>query len=243
MASYYNEEGEFLGYLVVQYSQGVNYGTEEHPWTTKLIPTAEDETSNVYIETADTLPAGEYELIELQAPEGYIQVGSEGVISKSEEVTSAENNTYWEPTDTTGENEQWTPTPEGNTHFVVNSTEAKYDSTVGAYVITVKQKNDPAVGKISIYKEGEFLESAGQEGMPIPERLSKMLDNTITFFQNLFGAEEEVSENSLMSEDEVDPSPTIPLIISCTRLKEHSLKSARRRISTPRRRRQRDTAL
>ena len=124
MASYYNEEGEFVGYLVVQYSQGVNYGTEEHPWTTKLIPTAEDETSNVYIETADTLPAGEYELIELQAPEGYIQVGSEGVISKSEEPTTAENNTYWEPTDTTGENEQWTPTPEGNTHFVVNSTEA-----------------------------------------------------------------------------------------------------------------------
>lgn len=204
MASYYNEEGEFVGYLVVQYSQGVNYGTEEHPWTTKLIPTAEDETSNVYIETADTLPAGEYELIELQAPEGYIQVGSEGVISKSEEPTTAENNTYWEPTDTTGENEQWTPTPEGNTHFVVNSTEAKYDSTVGAYVITVKQKNDPAVGKISIYKEGEFLESAGQEGMPIPERLSKMLDNTITFFQKLFGAEEEVSENSLMTENEVD---------------------------------------
>ena len=70
------------------------------------------------------------------------------MIAKSEDETSAKNNTYYENTDTTGENEQWAKRPQGNTHFRVTSSAAKYEAAVGAYVVTVKQKNDPAIGKM-----------------------------------------------------------------------------------------------
>ena len=50
-----NAYKEQYGDLVVQYSQGVYLGTKENPYTTKLIPSAEDETANVYIETPQEL--------------------------------------------------------------------------------------------------------------------------------------------------------------------------------------------
>ena len=65
-----NAYREQYGDLVVQYSQGTYLGTEENPYTTKLIASEEDETANVYIETPQELPAGTYELQELSAPEG-----------------------------------------------------------------------------------------------------------------------------------------------------------------------------
>lgn len=198
--AYYDEDGNLLGYLVVQYSQGEYCGTPDNPWTTKEVSnTAEN--GSIYIETTEPLPGGEYELIELNAPEGYIAAGHEGVIAKSEDETSAKNNTYYENTDTTGENEQWEKRPQGNTHFRVTSSAAKYEAAVGAYVVTVKQKNDPAIGKISIYKEGEYLDSAKQEGQSFGQRINKVLENALSLFQNLFGAE---PAEQKMTEDELN---------------------------------------
>lgn len=201
-AAYVNENGDLQGYLVVQYSQGAYVGTADNPWTTKTVATAEDETNNTFIETFQTLPAGEYALIEVGGvPEGYIKSGYEGVISKSDETTTAENNTYYEDADTTGENHQWTDAASQGTHFVVTSSEAKYDSTVGAYVITVKQKNDPAVGKISIYKEGEFLETAEPEGTTIADRLADKMSSFLGYVKGLFGIK---TENAEVTEAEVE---------------------------------------
>ena len=57
------------------------------------------------------------------------------------------------------------------TRFIVSSSEAVYDSSIGAYIVTARQQNDPAIGKISIYAEGERLVSAKQEGSTILTRL------------------------------------------------------------------------
>ena len=141
------------GDLVVQYSQGTYYGTKETPFTTKFIQDAEN-SQNVYIETPMSLPSGTYELEEISAPDGYILQGHEGVIAKNDAVGG--NGTFYE-TEETG---KWEKTPQGRVRFIVSNNESFYDESIRSYVTTVKQDNEPAVGKISIYAEGEKLVGA-----------------------------------------------------------------------------------
>ena len=177
-----NAYKEQYGDLVVQYSQGVYLGTKENPYTTKMILSEEDETANVYIETPQELPAGTYELQELSAPEGYVLQGHEGVIAKNDAIQTG-NHTYYE----TEEEGAWKETPQGVTRFIVSSSEAVYDSSIGAYVVTARQQNDPAIGKISIYAEGERLASAAQEGSTILTRLGDALNRFFGYVQGLIG--------------------------------------------------------
>ena len=136
--------------LVVQYSQGTYYGTSENPFITKLIR-GSDENQNVYIETPMPLPSGTYELEELQAPEGYILQGYEGVIAKDSKAEG--NGTFYE----SEKYGKWKATPQGKVKFVVSNNESVYDETIRSFVTTVKQDNEPAIGKISIFAEGERL--------------------------------------------------------------------------------------
>lgn len=191
-----NAYKEKYGDLVVQYSQGVYLGTEDHPYTTKLIPAEEDETANVYIETPQELPAGTYELQEISAPEGYVLQGHEGVIAKDESLKTR-NKTYYE----TEESGRWKETPQGVTRFVVSSGEAVYDSSIGAYLVTARQQNDPAVGKISIYAEGEKLVSAAQEGSTILTRLGDALSRFFGYVKGLIGLD--VPDEQGMTEAEL----------------------------------------
>ena len=177
-----NAYKEQYGDLVVQYSQGVYLGTEANPYTTKLIQSETDETANVYIETPQELPAGTYELQELSAPEGYVLQGHEGVIAKDDSVLTG-NHTYYE----TEEEGAWEETPQGVTRFIVSSSEAVYDSSIGAYIVTARQQNDPAIGKISIYAEGEKLASAVQEGSTILTRLGDALNRFFGYVKGLIG--------------------------------------------------------
>lgn len=144
------------GDLVVQYSQGTYYGTKEVPFVTKLVQDGE-ETQNVYIETPLQLPSGTYELEELSAPDGYILQGYEGVIAKKD--TENGNGTYYE----TAEEGMWKEMPQGRVKFIVSNNESLYDEEIRSYITTVRQDNEPAVGKISIYAEGEKLTGAKKE--------------------------------------------------------------------------------
>lgn len=141
------------GDLVVQYSQGVYTGTKEKPYVTRQMGTADQ----VYVETPGVLPAGLYELEELAAPEGYVLQGHEGVIAKKGGASG--NGTFYE-TEETG---KWTDTPQGRTRFQVSSDEARYDREIGAFVTEVRQQNEPAVGKIAVYAEGEKLTGAKKQ--------------------------------------------------------------------------------
>lgn len=144
---------EKYGDLVAQYSQGTYYGTRENPFATKIVQGAE-ETQNVYIETPMQLPSGIYELEEISAPDGYILQGHEGVIAKKSADNG--NGTYYE----TAEEGKWKDTPQGRVKFLVSNNESIYDEEIRSFVTTVRQDNNPAVGKISIFAEGEKLLSA-----------------------------------------------------------------------------------
>lgn len=173
--------------LVVQYSQGVWMGTREHPFTTRLMEEAADETCNVYIETPGKLPSGVYELEELQAPEGYILQGREGIIAKDVKETSAKNHTFYER-EADG---AWTAAPKGRARFAVSSEEARYEEETGAFVVLARQSNEPAVGKISVYAEGEKLVSAKQEGSTILSRLGNILQSFWSHLAGIFVKAEE----------------------------------------------------
>ena len=144
------------GDLVAQYSQGIYYGTKDHPFVTKLIQDA-SETENVYIETPLQLPSGTYELEEISAPDGYILQGHEGVIDKKS--SQAGNGTYYE----SEESGKWKETPQGRVKFIVSNNESVYDENIRSFVTTVRQDNEPAIGKISIYAEGEKLVDVQKE--------------------------------------------------------------------------------
>lgn len=138
------------GDLVVQYVQGTDMGTKEHPYSTKLILKNGEQKSAAYIDTAQPLPTGRYELEEIQAPEGYILQGKEGVIRKKD------GQTFYE----TKETGTWEKRPQERTRFVISSEYAVYDASAGQLVVKVRQKNTPAVGKISIQAKEEVLVGA-----------------------------------------------------------------------------------
>ena len=175
------------GELVVMYSstEGIWYGTEEHPFITRIMPDATSTGENVYIQTPQQLPPGAYELEELTVPDGYIQNGKEGVIAKDTNNEN-QNHTFFE----TEENGMWTETPKDRAVFVVSSAEAQYDRKIYSYVVEARQQNDPAIGKISIYTEGEHLVSAQQEGSTILTRLANRFNTFFGYLKTLVGIDD-----------------------------------------------------
>lgn len=168
--------------LVVQYSQGEYTGTREKPFVTRRVLSEENQQENVYIETLQGLPAGTYELLEISAPEGYVLQGHEGVIAKRASIARG-NGTYYEKEETG----KWEERSQGVTKFIVSSNEARYDQKMQAYLVTARQQNEPAVGKISIYAEGERLTGARQEGSTILTRLGDGLSWFFGYVQGLIG--------------------------------------------------------
>lgn len=177
-----------FGDLVVQYSQGEYVGTQENPFTTKVVSSAENINKSTYIDTIEALPAGTYELEELEAPSGYVLQGHEGVIQKNRALDP--NYTFYE----TEEDGAWTATPQGRIRFTVSSEYAVYDASVGDFITEVRQNNDPVIGKISVYAEGEQLVDAHQDGTTIADRLADKLSGFFNSIKGLFGLDTETEE-------------------------------------------------
>lgn len=169
------------GDLVVQASQGEMVGTKDNPFVTRKITQAEV-TGNVYVDTPAALPVGTYTLEEVAAPEGYVLQGHEGVIAKKDSVATG-NHTFYE-SEADG---AWDKADSNSVKIVVSSQEASYDSEVAAFVITAVQKNTPAIGKISIYAEGEKLVSAKQDGSTILDRLGEAVNHFFGYVKGLIG--------------------------------------------------------
>lgn len=168
------------GDLVVQSSQGEILGTVENPYTTRKIAQAES-TGNVYVDTPVALPVGTYTLEEVNAPEGYILQGKEGVIAKKDSAPG--NHTFYE-TEATG---AWDAGTSSTVNIVVSSQEAVFDTGANAFVIAASQQNDSAIGKISVYAEGEKLASAQQDGVTILDRLGESAKNFFGYIRGLIG--------------------------------------------------------
>ena len=111
----------------VAYPTGVVYGTEKNPYQTN---------EEGYFITPLKLPMGEYELIEVSAPEGYILAGYEGKLN----------------------NGVYTEIKESPVRFRVTTNTVYYeDPEVREIVIDVLQYNDELLGELEITKTGEQI--------------------------------------------------------------------------------------
>lgn len=142
---------EAYGDLVVQYAQGCYLGSREEPFITKRNLSAKLPVKSTYIDTVLPLPSGTYELEEILAPDGYVLSGYEAAI------------------------------PKPNIRFSVSSEYAVYDPNIGQFITIVRQPNEPAIGKISVYAEGEMLEDAMPEGNTIMEHFLHTIKNIWNF--------------------------------------------------------------
>lgn len=109
----------------VTYPNKVQYGTEKNPYTT---------TDQGYLLTPEVLTPGEYDLIEVAAPDGYVLAGREENPKTNIRFTISTNNIY----------------------------EIDPDLGTRNAIITVEQGNSPQVGTITVEKQGEFLSEAQQ---------------------------------------------------------------------------------
>lgn len=110
----------------VTYPNKVQYGTESNPYRT---------TEEGYLLTPERLGMGEYELREVEAPEGYVIAGKE-------------------------ENPKPNVRFSINTNIVY-----EMDPDLGAQnaIINVEQENMPQLGTITVSKSGEFLSSSQEQ--------------------------------------------------------------------------------
>ena len=155
--------------LVVQSSQGMLLGTKDNPYVTRKIVQAES-SGNVYVDTPQALPVGTYTLEEVTAPTGYILQGKEGVIAK--DPSFGGNHTYYE----TEKSGAWDKGAGSTVSITVSSQEAVFDKEANEFVITATQQNDPAIGKISVYAEGEQLVSVQKEGNSLSQVVKDIFD-------------------------------------------------------------------
>ena len=109
------------------YPTVITYGTEENPYETNE--------KGEFI-TPLKLQIGEYELQEIQAPEGYIKTGHEGKLEKG----------------------KYTEQPKQAVEFRIKANTAYYeDPDLKQIVINVEQYNEQTLGELEITKTGEQL--------------------------------------------------------------------------------------
>ena len=124
-------------------------GSEEQPF--KVQNLYEDgKVVDCYIELPYMLPYGDYELIEVKAPEGYVISGSEQTLK---DASSAGNNRY-----------DIADAPEKAVKFsITNSVLSDEGTVVDKYdrvIVTVKQENKQQKGILQVTKVGEQLQNA-----------------------------------------------------------------------------------
>lgn len=160
-----------FGNLVVAYTNGEMLGSYENPYVTAERKDSDGRVLGTYVSTTTTLPQGLYILEEVQAPEGYVRQGAEGRYRKRNgqyffeasakklpgmeavhalKITEEAVGT-WEQADIASKDYR--------VRVQISSDEAKttYDRLAGAFVTEAVQENEAAVGKLSIYAEGEVL--------------------------------------------------------------------------------------
>ena len=160
-----------FGNLVVAYTNGEMLGSYENPYVTAERKDSDCRVLGTYVSTTTTLPQGLYILEEVQAPEGYVRQGAEGRYRKRNgqyffeasakklpgmeaihalKITEEAVGT-WEQADIASKDYR--------VRVQIGSDEAKttYDRLAGAFVTEAVQENEAAVGKLSIYAEGEVL--------------------------------------------------------------------------------------
>ena len=162
------DEDMYLSYKD-PYQSGIRVGTAEEPFAVQFIYDPETGTIlDAYIELLYRLPIGEYEILEVTAPEGYVVNGSEDTLT--DESTDTQNgytiaDTPWAKVAFTVSSDTVYPNGQmGNN---------KYENTdeYGNLVITIDQENKEQKGIFEITKYGEQLSDAEATGPALREKV------------------------------------------------------------------------
>ncbi|MCI9072395.1 MAG: hypothetical protein HFH80_06225 [Lachnospiraceae bacterium] len=128
-------------------------GSGEHPFKVRNLYEG-GKVTDCYIELPYMLPYGDYELVEVKAPEGYVISGSEQEIK---DITTAGNNGY-----------EVIDKPAKAAAFSVTNSILEEEGTwvdkYGRVIVTVKQENRQQKGILQISKIGEQLSDAQTAG-------------------------------------------------------------------------------
>lgn len=110
-------------------------GTQKNPYVVK-----QEEDGSYICELPFSLPAGQYEIIELTAPTNYVKRGYEGTFN-----VDTSGNIYYE-----GEKASYTSAPSNDFLVNVDSTEWIYDEILDANLIKVNLPHQKVTGRIDI---------------------------------------------------------------------------------------------
>lgn len=160
-----------FGNLVVAYTNGELAGTYDNPFWTKRRKNADGKYMGTYVASTEALPQGLYILEEVSAPEGYVKQGFEGQYrtrnGKRFFEIAAGDMPSWQAIHSLKVTEKdvgaWESSEKASAEQRVkirigqDQTNIRYDSLAGAFITEVSQENEPAVGKLSIYAEGEMV--------------------------------------------------------------------------------------
>ena len=159
------------GNLVVAYTNGEMAGTYHNPYRTEKRKDTDGNYIGTYVATTEMLPEGRYILEEIKAPEGYVKQGFEGTYRTRNDHTFFEVASLqlpsWQAVRSLKVTEEdvgkWEPSEKASVDQRVSvqigqdNDNTTYDSLAGGFVTEVYQENEPTVGKLSVYAEGETI--------------------------------------------------------------------------------------
>lgn len=166
-----------FGNLAVAYTNGEIAGSYENPYATAKRKNDDGKYIGTYVTTTEALPEGMYILEEVSAPEGYVRQGCEGTYRKANGKTFFEAAMLHAPSWEAVQSLKITEKDVGKWAYSEKASKDQrikvkigpenpgisYDRLAGAFVTEVFQENEPAVGKLSIYAEGEYLSGWNQK--------------------------------------------------------------------------------
>lgn len=193
-----------FGDLAVAYTNGDIAGSYEKPYETEVRKDADGRNIGTYVATTEPLPAGLYILEEVEAPQGYVKQGFEGMYRTRNGSTFFEAAALqlpeWETVrslalsaDDVG---KWDPAEKASKdrriRILIGSENEStgYDRLAGHFVTEVCQANDPVVGKLSIYAEGQVLKGFdAKKGFEYEYRGAPGNEFTVRAAENIYSGE------------------------------------------------------
>lgn len=212
-----------FGDLIVDMAAGY-YGSYNNSLSTIKQSDLNGISDGTYIRTTQQLPQGSYLIEEVCAPQNYIRQGYEGLYrtNNGETIWEIAN---WEDIKwgflhkavSSGDTGIWIPhtdiaSEDARIKFTINADNVAYNTAIGAFVTDIAQPNQPAVGKIAVYVEGEYLTSVSNTGSTLLDRVDPDTFPGYTSGTESSGVEISTFQNSVFRYD-VNPVPQSQFIV------------------------------
>lgn len=141
-----------------------------------------------YLQTPEQLKMGTYRIEEVEAPALYVQQGFETTFMEDETVI---------PLNQVSINGFFQETPKKDIMITVDTNTAyEVEAGTGKYIVVVRQKNDEAVGSLTIKKTGEFLTGAKEAGDNFITKVKNGFATAVNAVSGFFNGKEVMEKSS-----------------------------------------------